>query len=340
MGRLAWQRLAPVSPPQSRAWHAMTYTACGSGWSSSVLVVPKSHLADTWEWGRHDVDPAFHASSRLRDSACRSRSIRLAAAPCCRWGQRPRRESLRRHVGVGRERPGPRHEGVQAVTRTVRHGVDPVRSRVVLFGGRAGLEPRGRPWEWDGTNWTQLAHATRPSARGGPDGVPPAARARPAIRRRDAGGATKRLWGMGWRQRTQLKLAPPRSRAGATALVTDEGTSGSPLRRVHTSPTTTSLDLWLLGTQTAATPRAIGQGCAGPAARRIWAPRAAVARRVAVRPRRDSAASGARADRFREGSTQIPIGACTSPAEQWMCCLATHPAGFGSLSRPVRTIGH
>ncbi len=47
---------------------------------------------------------------------------------------------------------------------------DPVRQRVLLFGGTAGtgvLEPLADTWEWDGTSWTQLFPAASPPARYG-----------------------------------------------------------------------------------------------------------------------------------------------------------------------------
>jgi hypothetical protein len=41
---------------------------------------------------------------------------------------------------------------------------DPLRNRVVLFGG-IGPVPRSDTWEWDGTTWTPLAPATSPPER-------------------------------------------------------------------------------------------------------------------------------------------------------------------------------
>ncbi len=43
---------------------------------------------------------------------------------------------------------------------------DPVRQRVVMFGGYSSLlGPLGDTWEWDGTNWQQQFTATTPAAR-------------------------------------------------------------------------------------------------------------------------------------------------------------------------------
>jgi hypothetical protein len=45
---------------------------------------------------------------------------------------------------------------------------DPIRQRVILFGGFQSVGPRlGDTWEWNGTNWTQVFPVTAPSARSG-----------------------------------------------------------------------------------------------------------------------------------------------------------------------------
>lgn len=45
---------------------------------------------------------------------------------------------------------------------------DPVRQRVILFGGFPDVGTRlGDTWEWDGTNWTQRMPASSPGARSG-----------------------------------------------------------------------------------------------------------------------------------------------------------------------------
>lgn len=46
---------------------------------------------------------------------------------------------------------------------------DPIRQRVVLFGGfqSASLPRLGDTWEWNGTSWTQIFPSTAPSARSG-----------------------------------------------------------------------------------------------------------------------------------------------------------------------------
>ncbi|MBL8934516.1 MAG: hypothetical protein JNM69_08175 [Archangium sp.] len=42
---------------------------------------------------------------------------------------------------------------------------DPVRQRVVLFGGSGQAGVLGDTWEWDGTTWTQRTPITSPPAR-------------------------------------------------------------------------------------------------------------------------------------------------------------------------------
>ena len=39
--------------------------------------------------------------------------------------------------------------------------------KLLMFGGAAGqsLQPLGDTWSWDGTNWTELAPTSSPSAR-------------------------------------------------------------------------------------------------------------------------------------------------------------------------------
>jgi IPT/TIG domain-containing protein/galactose oxidase-like protein len=60
---------------------------------------------------------------------------------------------------------------------------DSARGRTVLFGGTDNVNGtvRGDTWEWDGTNWTQAAPATSPSARSGHAMVYDAARGRTVL---------------------------------------------------------------------------------------------------------------------------------------------------------------
>lgn len=54
-------------------------------------------------------------------------------------------------------RPSPRVDHAMAL--------DPVRGRIVLFGGRFQNTALGDTWEWDGASWTQRAAATSPAPR-------------------------------------------------------------------------------------------------------------------------------------------------------------------------------
>ena len=44
---------------------------------------------------------------------------------------------------------------------------DPVRGRILLFGGKDAAGELGDTWEWDGVGWTQLQPSVTPSLRAG-----------------------------------------------------------------------------------------------------------------------------------------------------------------------------
>ncbi|MEZ5966092.1 MAG: kelch repeat-containing protein [Planctomycetota bacterium] len=97
---------------------------------------------------------------------------------------------------------------------------DPVRRRVVLFGGDSGT-PRADTWEWDGTNWTSVATAVTPPARTGHGAAFDPQRNRVVIACGEgASGLTGDTWefdGANWAIR-QATEAPPPLREHAAAF--------------------------------------------------------------------------------------------------------------------------
>jgi hypothetical protein len=84
---------------------------------------------------------------------------------------------------------------------------DPRRGRVVLFGGITGGASAGDTWEWDGTNWSQRAPATSPSARHGHALVYDASSARVLLfGGQDVTGILQDTWT--WDGSNWLQLAP------------------------------------------------------------------------------------------------------------------------------------
>ena len=164
----AWTQLAPATSPSARNGHAMAYDAA----CQRVVLFGGSNLGDTWEWDGTDWT-----------------HLAPSASPSGRSGHAMAYDSVRQRVvlfgGSGSsgllrdtwEWDGttwsPRFSANYPSARMNQAMVyDGARQRVVLFGGLTGpFSPYcfscflSDTWEWDGTNWMQLAPSASPSGR-------------------------------------------------------------------------------------------------------------------------------------------------------------------------------
>ena len=219
-----WTQLAAGEPHRRRAAdHAMAYDAARG---RVVLFGGTSDgaagLDDTWEWDGSTWTPARIRPTRRRRAA-RHAMAYDRGAPARRAVRRRRwlTPSLRRHLGMGRQRLDAARPGGQPVAarRATRWPTTRARQRVVLFGGD-WTAPLADTWEWDGNAWTQRA-ARRPAAgarSGHAVAYDTACARRGAVRRRSrhAIASLRDTWewdGSDWTQRRPAASPPAAMRA-------------------------------------------------------------------------------------------------------------------------------
>jgi hypothetical protein len=149
--RTRWQRIPSAAGPGERAHHAMAYDAGrgrvvlrGGGGRDRV------RRTDSWEWDgtawtRAATDgPGPGLGYRMAYDAARKVTV-LFGGDTCLWDGR----SWTRVATTG----GPPGRLVHALA------YDPVRARIVLYGGTIGEQDAGDTWEWDGAAWRPQATA-------------------------------------------------------------------------------------------------------------------------------------------------------------------------------------
>jgi len=164
----AWTKRRPVNSPPARGHHALAHDlARGRTVLFGGSLASGGTMSDTWEWDgvtwlqrAPAQSPSGRSGHALAYDVARGRTVLFSGNPTTgilsdtwewdgtNWLQRT---------------------PAQSPPARLRHALayDFQRGRTVLFGGASGM---GGPdlsdtWEWDGTNWTQLAPATAPPAR-------------------------------------------------------------------------------------------------------------------------------------------------------------------------------
>ncbi len=166
MAKVLWTQKQDVGP-SARGAHAIAYDAArqrvvlfGGRAGGGTL------QADTWEWDGADWTQVADTGPDARSGhalAYDSNRQRVGALRRRGGGSRP----ARRHLGVGRHGldPGRRHRPRCPQRTRARLRLEPPAGRALRRrGGGAAL--RADTWEWDGTDWTQVAD-TGPDARSG-----------------------------------------------------------------------------------------------------------------------------------------------------------------------------
>jgi cysteine-rich repeat protein len=160
---VTWTLLSPSTKPSARVFGAMT--TCGSNivlFGGSVALFGP-HVADTWTWTGTDWSSVGGSQPPARNVA--GFTYDAAHAKCLLFGgsdSAPMGDTWELAAATWTERtwaPSP----VQLSDAGVVY--DPLRGRVVLFGGRAGGVATQQTWEWAGKGWMQAAPATSPPAR-------------------------------------------------------------------------------------------------------------------------------------------------------------------------------
>ncbi len=163
-----WVQRSPITSPPARYGHRMEYDS-SSGTQAVVMVGGKSFagdlLYDTWKWTGSNWEPADAQPSPRSDpvfefDAARGRSVLFGGysgdpfAPLgdtWTWdGARWKRENPALSP-LSRFNPGA--------------CFDPIRQRVVMFGGRTGNNMLGDTWVWDGQVWSNVTPAASPTPR-------------------------------------------------------------------------------------------------------------------------------------------------------------------------------
>jgi len=173
-----WLERDPAGSPAAREGLAMAYDAArgrivlfgGAAESSGACGSPETTMcSDTWEWdgvgwGRHTPDrvPPARAQAALAYDAARGRTILFG-------GERFIPNGVG-YLGDTWEWDGETWtERVLAEGPSARFGhalaYDPVRERVVLFGGDDGGVMLADTWEWDGDSWQQAEPRESPRSR-------------------------------------------------------------------------------------------------------------------------------------------------------------------------------
>jgi hypothetical protein len=167
-GQDTWLRMSPANSPPARANSAAVYYLSRDRVVLFAGHTPAVNLADTWEWD---------GVNWLR--------VAPTVSPTARWAHAMAFDLGRNVVvlfGGGTNNLGNmnlsdtwEYDGITWTQRNpttvpgprLGHDMvwDPVRRRVIMFGGRNGTSGYADTWEWDGNNWNQLTPATSPPAR-------------------------------------------------------------------------------------------------------------------------------------------------------------------------------
>lgn len=134
---------------------------------------------------------------------------------------------------------------------------DPVRQRVVLFGGRA----RNDTWEWDGSTWSQQNPTTRPAARWGHKLAYHPQSGSVVLQGGQTGDPDTWLWdGADW---TRFPVPAPTSFGGYGSYVAGPDAGGKVVSFVSFG---SDVSTWVFDLSVArASAAAYGTGCGGPA---------------------------------------------------------------------------
>ena len=162
-----WTLVAPPTAPKKRALGAMAYDKARQravlfgGGDGAV------NFAETWEWDGATWRKRRRRPCRPLGGDTRSRSTRRAAGSCSS-AEAPGRRSLPT-PGSTAETAGSRLQPAVSPPARDRNALlfDPVRARVLLFGGRGATATINfaDTWEWDGIAWMIRASSVVPLPR-------------------------------------------------------------------------------------------------------------------------------------------------------------------------------
>ncbi len=213
---------------------------------------------------------------------------------------------------------------------------DPLRQRVVMFGGSDFGGLLGDTWEWNGTNWTPMSPATSPTPRFGSAMAFDATRNGVVMFGGGFGGfsASNQTWiwdGLTWSQITTS--AAPRARYFLAmafdpvnnALLT---IGGGPYDNISDSY---ARDSWMLGPPDIAAATTLGTGC-GTQPPVIGSPTPYLGNQEFEIEIRNLQANAPTAVAFGTGFQPVPIGPCAYYLQNAYATLGTTANGFGVAS--------
>jgi hypothetical protein len=167
-----WSAQSPSTRPPVRCAHAMAWDATSGrmilfGGSTSLDPTNSPALADTWAWDGTEwtalaptMAPVGRASHTMTGDAARGTIVLFGGASPASPNLNLSDETWTWDGSGWTQQVPARRPAARAS-----HGAayDPMRKRVVIFGGGAyGFPSLSDSWEWDGTDWTQTTPTIRP----------------------------------------------------------------------------------------------------------------------------------------------------------------------------------
>lgn len=158
-----WQKLASAASPPNLQWAALAYdtrrgvvvlSGVEAGTSSNVLWELDGQ---TWTDRNPDVTPSISGGAVLAYDRELERVVQYGGTPIA--GGAPRGDIWEWDGDMWMLRP---RAELPVARQLCSLASDPLRGRVVLFGGQGSTIPLGDTWEWDGTRWRESAAQSPP----------------------------------------------------------------------------------------------------------------------------------------------------------------------------------